>query len=408
MAEDYIPLDDVVTVEPESTGSSLQTELLKTAVDDYYNQLEEEPTTGRNYANFELDGSGVLRLKNNPDFNIINARTKRPLAFSTIAGKSGGADIIRNELGFTEWSRLKPKAVAALQKLDQKLDEANSRIESVELKDLGQSAKEATDVLETSLSHDSLLEFFDNLPDHIPHRIGIEEGSQTDGLSFRELEGLDKALQTQRGNLANNLGLLSSLDDEISSLKIRIRSAELADRDEHEIAPLRLQLDDLNLERASRLEAISANKEALRSQINRIRETIHRILNEDTTLAERIRTLFREQGITIASILTAFGMLISTIVLAVTGGGGGGGRSTTPSKKGEDSWTKKKLKDLTELLQKLGLKAIDALPGIIGSIVSWLLSTLSKAVGWLANNIWALVVAAGLLMYDYLRRVPNK
>ena len=39
---------------------------------------------------------------------------------------------------------------------------------------------------------------------------------------------------------------------------------------------------------------------------NRIKDTINKILKEDTTLGERIKTLFREQGITIVSVLTAF------------------------------------------------------------------------------------------------------
>ena len=44
-------------------------------------------------------------------------------------------------------------------------------------------------------------------------------------------------------------------------------------------------------------------------------------------LAERICTLFKEQGITIFSILTGLSMTISTFVLAITGvfGGSGGG-----------------------------------------------------------------------------------
>ena len=56
-------------------------------------------------------------------------------------------------------------------------------------------------------------------------------------------------------------------------------------------------LSRLHDERATRLEAASINREALRSQISRIRETVTRILNDDTTLAERLRTLFREQGL---------------------------------------------------------------------------------------------------------------
>ena len=52
------------------------------------------------------------------------------------------------------------------------------------------------------------------------------------------------------------------------------------------------------------LEALSTNREALQSQVNSVRETFRRLLREDNTLPERIRTLFREHGITIASILT--------------------------------------------------------------------------------------------------------
>ena len=46
------------------------------------------------------------------------------------------------------------------------------------------------------------------------------------------------------------------------------------------------------------------------------------------SLAERIRTLFHEQSITIFSILTALPMTISTTFLSITGvfGGVGGGR----------------------------------------------------------------------------------
>ena len=82
---------------------------------------------------------------------------------------------------------------------------------------------------------------------------------------------------------------------------------EIRDR----IKNLERELSGTKIERESRLEALSANRAALRSQINRIRETFRRILHEDTILAERIRTLFREQGITIASILTTVGMAIS-------------------------------------------------------------------------------------------------
>ena len=70
-------------------------------------------------------------------------------------------------------------------------------------------------------------------------------------------------------------------------------------------------------QRAARLEAASANKEALRGQINRIKETTNKVLKEDTTLRERLRISFTEQGITIVSVLTAIGMIIGVIFEAV-------------------------------------------------------------------------------------------
>ena len=45
--------------------------------------------------------------------------------------------------------------------------------------------------------------------------------------------------------------------------------------------------------------------------------------DSNTSLTEKIQTLFREQGITITSILTAIGMAIGVLVEALLPGGGG-------------------------------------------------------------------------------------
>ena len=63
-------------------------------------------------------------------------------------------------------------------------------------------------------------------------------------------------------------------------------------------------MQNLEIERSARLKAATACREDLCTQIN------------------RIHTLFPEQGVTIASVLTAIGLAISTLVLALTGGGG--------------------------------------------------------------------------------------
>ena len=74
-----------------------------------------------------------------------------------------------------------------------------------------------------------------------------------------------------------------------------------------------------------RQESIDLLKGRLKNQITSFRKTIAKVLDKDTSLAEKIRTLFREQGITIASILTAIEMTIGVLVEALLPGGGGGG-----------------------------------------------------------------------------------
>ena len=286
-----------------------------------------------------------------------------------------------------------------------------------------------------------------------------------------------------RDELVNNLAKLSDVDDRKSEVKNHLarerqKLTEMDDTDiQQEIRDrmkkLKGELSDIELERQARPEALSTNKAALRSQINRIHETIRRLLHEDKTLAERIRTLFREQGITIVSILTANGMAISTLMLALTGGGGAPdvpSPAPRPSDKGGvKEWVKKHLQALGRALANLAGKAAAAhrmaqtyvrmlslrrstpallkpsdlsstpliypgygiwrpagerrglrssahagilLPGIIGSIVSWLLSTLGKAASWLAENLWALVIGVGTLLLvatrDWLARPQPK
>ena len=109
------------------------------------------------------------------------------------------------------------------------------------------------------------------------------------------------------------------------------------------------------------------------------KETISKVLDKDTSLGEKIRTLFREQGITIASILTAIWMAIGVLVEALLPGGGGaaeasGGELPPKDEAGLKEWIRNKLKVLASLLGRLGIKAAEALPGIIGGIISWILN----------------------------------
>ena len=133
---------------------------------------------------------------------------------------------------------------------------------------------------------------------------------------------------------------------------------------------------------------------------------IAKVLDRDISLAEKIRTLFREQSITIASILMAIGMAIGVLIEALMPGGGGdtaaGGEPPSKDEKGLKEWIRSKLKALASLLGRLGMKVAEALPGIIGAIISWILNRAKDVVGWLSQHLWALVVGIRGLIYTYM------
>ena len=143
-------------------------------------------------------------------------------------------------------------------------------------------------------------------------------------LPLRELLGLDKQLRSIRGSLKVEVAKKVELEGHIEMEKIKL--GEIQDdprytKKQHE--ELRKRLDKLNDDLAIRQESIDLLKGRLKNQITSFKETIAKVLDKDTSLGKKIRTLFREQGITIASILTAIGMAIGVLVEALLPGGGG-------------------------------------------------------------------------------------
>ena len=168
------------------------------------------------------------------------------------------------------------------------------------------------------------------------------------------------------------------------------------------------RIDALNDELATRQESVDLLKGTLKNQIMSFKETIAKVLDKETSLGEKIRTLFREQGIMIAAILTAIRMAIGVLVEALLPNGGAttasgeGGEPPPKDEKGLKEWARNKLKVLASLLGKLGMKAAEALPGFIGGIISLILNRAKDVVGWVSQNLWALVVGIGGLIYMYM------
>ena len=174
-----------------------------------------------------------------------------------------------------------------------------------------------------------------------------------------------------------------------------------------------MRLERLKEEHTDQQQKVSKNKKELQSQFDSIRLTDDKILDGDTTLGEKIKTIFREKGITIIAVITAVGTIISTIVLAIKNALGistGSGGSSKPPKDSNKvvTWLRNQLKALARLLGKLAGKLAAALPGLIGSIISGILNFLKTAVGFLAQHVWLLIVFIVGLISSWLFREVNK
>ena len=157
-------------------------------------------------------------------------------------------------------------------------------IESIELKDLPGAAN---DVIGTIGDVEAALK---TIEDPLMDTAWVTKAT-------RELAGVGEAMTRARDEFANNPAKLSDAKDRRSEVEKHIarERQKLMETDDPEIQQesrdrikkLEGERSDLELKIQARLEALSADKAALRTQFNRIRETIRRLLHEKT-LAERI------------------------------------------------------------------------------------------------------------------------
>ena len=365
----------------------------------------------REYDYFKLTNNGKLSYKYKRtviDFGNINNRLKAPweirrlgvaklrlMGFRTITGED-----------INPYRTKYKVAKEDVMKLNENLDERSKAIESSSTTDA-----EAIEMIEmTSKDIDVTVK-------GVEQDTSFIEPSERDKLlPLRELEGLDKQLRTIKGSLKVAIAKRIDLEGRIKHEERKLNEIQDPKYSDDQRDMIEGTINKLRGELTERNKEIDILKGEASKQINQIRGSITKFLDKETgTLGERIRTLFKEQGITIVSILTAVGMTIGVLIEALLGGPT---VSTTTSgstpadggdkKGGAREWIKNKLKALSQLLGKLADKALASLPGIIGSIISWILNRAKEVIRWLSQNLWALITGVGVLIYTYFMTKTNR
>ena len=356
----------------------------------------------RKHNNFKIADDGALTYvykKTVINLDNTNEKLKAPWEMCRL-------DVTKLKyMGFTniidkDINPYKPKYIKTrekLRKLDDNLDERSTAVESSST-----TGAETTEMIEmTSKDIDNTIKGVEQ------EALFIEPGERDKLLPLRELEGLDKQLRTIKGSLkvaiAKGVDLKARTEHDerkLGEVQNPTYSDDQRDMTEDRIKRLRAELDERNKE-------IDILKYEASKQINQIKESITKFLDKEMgTLGERIRTLFKEHGITIVPILTAVCMAIGVLIEALLGNptvcttssstSGGDGKGD-----GAREWIKNKLKALLQLLGKLADEALASLPGIIGSILSWILNRAKEVIGWLSQNLWALITGVGVLICTY-------
>ena len=130
-------------------------------------------------------------------------------------------------------------------------------------------------------------------------RIGEDASTQTGWLTLRELEGLDKELRTISGSLRSAItkSIAKQLDINKENRKLEEMTNDETYSDEQR-EEVQARLQRFQDEQKAINHQIHILKGQYSNQIYQIRESIMKFLDKETgTLGERIRTLFKEQGI---------------------------------------------------------------------------------------------------------------
>ena len=333
----------------------------------------------------EKTGNPELKFWNGRDWvSLTNKYTGKFLAETSLIRRMGGPNVMKNMLGLDTDPSQSERSKTAARKLAQ--------------------------IIPTDLEMDNIsMQDLSRVIIDVEHE--IRDISQNTDLDMREII---EQLQKIHRDLTDNEGKLSSMNKhiELEEQKLTDIKNDLSYSDEQR-REVEKRLERLKEEYSDQLQKVSKNRKELQSQFDSIRLTDEKVLDGDTTLGEKIKTIFKEKGITIIAIITAVGTIISTIVLAIknalgiSSGSGGGSKPPKDSNK-VVTWLRNQLKALARLLGKLAGKAAAALPGLIGSIISGILNFLKKAVGFLAQHVWLVIVFLVGLVSSWIWREVGK
>lgn len=222
----------------------------------------------------------------------------------------------------------------------------------------------------------------------------------------RELRGVASTLASTSSRVKSAQVNVEWADRELQKARKELAEAE-GQQDEEQIKYWNEEVERFKAQEAIYRRTHEALKQGEASQVDRLKSLLRNMSEDKRTLGEKLRALFRQEGITIVSILTAALMTVTSIGLGIASA-----LKTTlipapspgePPKSARDQ-VRDALRRVAQFLKALAKKGAAALPGVIGSVVSFLLKTAGSAVGFLAEHLIILVIAVVALAFKVVAK----
>ena len=192
--------------------------------------------------------------KGNNRWVPLTKQTGEFLAAKTLRDRLGGVNAMKKFLGTDKMPTVLERSLRATTKLKTEVP-MDLEIEAIPLKDLSSLAKEI----------------------HVKNT----------NLDLREILDIDRALQSIQGELFNNTSKLTEINTHIESDTQKLKEVENDSSYTDEQRQLyRDRLDDLNTEKQAKLETLSQNWKDLQTQVGRIKQTLEKVVDKDTSLGE--------------------------------------------------------------------------------------------------------------------------
>ena len=226
-----------------------------------------------------------------------------------------------------------------------------------------------------------------------------DKAGPLDEEAIQRLKDEKRALEEEHQRKREQFDQANAAAKTALQLQVEINDLKLANRDiERQINKLgikvRKPLEELQQEKAALEERLAKNKRVLEDEnasasereaaqkeveqderaLERVNENMERE-EQKLPLRERVKNIFKKYGWTIQAVALAVGIVLSALALAATNG------------------LKAGTKAIGNGLKAIGQKLGSLLPGLIGSIVSYIFKAAGQVFSFLAEHAWLLILA---------------